>query len=167
MQINSTVKTIAVLTALSFFTTGCATILAPKNSSVVLFDAPKDLVVTENGNNVPLEKVLGDAKVRQGYSSTTTTYYYTSGIKLDRRHAHTLELISGDKKGTLVLKPRVSGGIVFADMMLTWGIGLPIDAITGKWKVLRRHNVDVPAVLNNTRMRSVHKLKKGLRRKLE
>ena len=159
----------AIIIAASFFATGCATICAPKNSSVVLFDSPKDLVVTENGNNVPIEQVLGDAKNHgmSGYAGSYTTYFYTSGIKLDRRHSHTLEFSSAGKKGTLELKPKVHGGYIFLDLFTFGPLGIAIDAATGKWKVLRRHNVDVTAVLNHQEMRSPRQLKKSLRRKLQ
>jgi hypothetical protein len=151
------------------FTSSCATLLAPKNSQVVLYDSPTDLEVTENGSRIRIERVMADAKTRTNYEGTVTktTEYYTNGVKLDRTKKHTLQLKSNDKTVTLELKPRMSGGWLIVDLFTTGPIGIIIDASTKKWKVFKSKNVDVPALLNGTTPRSSKKLKKDLRTSLQ
>jgi hypothetical protein len=154
--------------SLALLTGSCATLLAPKNSQVVLYDAPEDLEVTENGNKVKLESVMADAKTRSNYEGTVskTTAYYTTGIKLDRRKKHQVQLKSRDKTVTLDLKPKMSAGWLIVDLFTTGPIGIAIDAGTKKWKVFKSRNVDVPALFNGSSPRSAKQLKRDLRNQL-
>jgi hypothetical protein len=98
-------------------------------------------------------------------SGDTRTSYSSPVIKLPRKSAQTIELISGSKKGTFETKPKVDGNLVLLNMFT--GIGLIIDIATGNIKKQSPKFIDVPAVLAGkpqSEWRSQSKLKKAIKK---
>lgn len=156
------------LTGIVLLNSGCATMFSHKGYDVILYDAPEDLKVTDNGSPVDVHKVFSHSKTKQSYASTTavTTSYYTSGVTVDKTKKHTLELKSGGKTASIVLKHRVSGIWFVLDLFTTGPIGIIVDASTHKWRKIKNHRIDAPAVINGTKSRSANQLEKDLKKKI-
>jgi hypothetical protein len=163
-----TLKLVACLslTSITLLNTGCATLLGSRTADVVLYDAPEDLKVTDNGTPIETERVFSSAKSKTNYENTVTktTTYYSMGVKLKKKVKHTLELKSAGKSTTLEIKPKMAGGWFVLDLFTTGPIGLIVDGGTKNWKILKPAHIDVPAVLNGTKQRSSKRLKKDLRK---
>jgi hypothetical protein len=154
-------KTILTLFVASSLLSSCATIFASKNAEVILSGATKNLKVYENGTEIPVEKVHSHGQA----AGDAIIYFYSSGIKLDRKKNHHIELVSGDKKAEFDLKSKVSGGYVVLNLITTGPIGIAVDASTKKWKTLKPRYIDVDALLNGTQAKSKRQMKKDIKKK--
>jgi hypothetical protein len=149
--------------------TSCATLFSRKTADVVLYDVPKDLEVKDNSVPVTMVEVFSSAKSRTNYENTVTktTTYYSPGVQLDKKVKHILELSSGGKSALVQVKSKMSGTWFVLNLFTTGPLGLIIDGSTKNWRVLKPRHIDVPALLNGTKQRSAHRLKKDLRKQFK
>lgn len=142
----------------------CGTIFASKRTQIVLVNPPKDLKVSENGVDLEIEQVVASVKS----TPNTSTTYFASGVYVKRKEKnHTLVLESAGKKGKIELKSKVSGGIVFLNIIFNAGLGCFVDAATKKWLIVKDNHLDVPAILDGTQPMSQRKLKRTIKRQAE
>ena len=122
-------------------------------SSVFMMRAPKDLEVSSNGQKLELVRDVFAAKSRSHdngiYKTTTTTSYYATAVKLPHNRKAKIELYSPslNQRATVDLRPRANRNIIWADILLTWTMGLWIDIPTGGLKFLTPRLVDVESAL--------------------
>lgn len=148
----------------------CGTIAGALTSNkrpVFMMEAPRDLQVTHEGKKV---NITSDAFASSSGGSVTTTWY-TSSVRLPYKKTTTIELYSPsqNKKATVELKSKGSGGIIFLDLMFTGGVGVVIDVLTKNHKVLKPKYVDVQRALDGkprNEWRSQGKLKRITKRKI-
>ncbi|MEO6884300.1 MAG: hypothetical protein ABI199_09785 [Bacteroidia bacterium] len=157
------------LTTAILLNSGCATLFGTRTNNVVLYDAPADLTVTDNGVPVQTERVFSHGKEKSHYASQYSTIYsyYTTGLKLDKKIKHKLELTSAGKTGTIVLKSKVKGIFIVLDIFSTGPIGLFIDGFSKNWKALKPRRIDTPAIINGTKSRRAKRLEKDLEKSLK
>ncbi len=155
-------KRLLLLLATPVLMSSCATLFSGSTTPAVLIDPPSDLVVTENGVRLPIEKVKAHVK---GNLDESTTTYYTSGVLLNKKvKRHTLTLTSGGKSQTIVVKLRASINWIILDTFIGGPIAYAVDGITKKWRIAGNKFIDAPAVVNNTKHRRQGQLKRALKR---
>ena len=158
-------KLISLVIIASMVLSSCASILSSKKTEVVLVNPPEDLKVTENGESLAIQQVQAQAKAK---GTDVTVIYYASGVYVSKKvKNHILVLESAGKKGQIELKSKVSGGVVFLDIIFTGGLGCFVDGATKKWRKIKSNHVDVKAVLDGTTPRSQRALRKSIRRQAE
>jgi hypothetical protein len=140
----------------------CATMFSGKTTPAVLINAPADLKVTEDGTNLPIERVTAHVK---GNLDESVTTYFAAGVELNKKVKwHTLTLTSGGVSKTVKVKLRAGGKYIILDTFAAGPIGWTTDALTKKWRVASNKYIDVPAVLNDTKAQSQMKLKRIMKR---
>ena len=159
MKIKKLIKTTLVIFACVTFQS-CATLFTGKTTEVILVNCPNNLKVFENGAELPIEQVQSQSKAR---GTQVVDLYYAAGVKVNKKSKHhTLTFESDGKKAEVKRNTKVSGGILFLDILFFWGV--PIDAITKKWRIIRNRHVDVGAALNGTDPMNQRQLKKLVRK---
>lgn len=157
-----------VLASTILLNTGCATMFSGNMTEVVLVNPPNDLKVYEDGKELKIEEITASTKQKglAGYEGSSVTTYYTSGVLVSKKTKHhKLTLESQGKKGDVNLRTKVKGGVAFLDIITL--IGVPIDAITKKWRVIKNNHVDVPAIISGTKPQRQKQLKKIIRKQAE
>ena len=155
-------KRLLLVIAAPLVMSSCATLFSGSTTPAVLIDAPSDLVVTEDGVRLPIEKVQAHVK---GNIDQSTTTYYTSGVMLNKKvKKHTLTLSSGGKSQTIVVTLRAGINWIILDTFIGGPIAYAIDGITKKWRIAGNKFIDAPAVVNNTKHRRQGQLKRALKR---
>ena len=153
----------ATLVVVAFITLqSCATLFTGKTTEVILVNCPKDLKVSENGVELPIEQVQSHAKAR---GTQITDIYYAAGVMVNKKQKHhTLTFESNGKKAEVKKHTKVSGGLLFLDIIFFPIPAIPIDAVTKKWRIIRNRHIDVTAVINGTEQLNQRKLKKLVRK---
>ncbi|MBI1305552.1 MAG: hypothetical protein GC181_02930 [Bacteroidetes bacterium] len=159
--INYALSAIA-LSTLVFFGSGCATILAPKTTPLVLVDAPSDLVVTDsNGNVLEIESVLSSVSGRTDGSVS----FYGAGVNLNKKpKTQTVTLTSNGVSQEVKVMMGADGKWIIIDLFVGGPIAWVIDGTTGKWRKVKNKYVDVPAVMSGAKSRGQGKLKRTVKR---
>lgn len=158
-KIKNLIHSATLLTVCVTFSS-CATLFTGKTTEVILVNCPNNLKVYENGVELPIEQVQSHVKAR---GTEVTDIYYAAGVMVNKKpKQHTLTFESDGKKAEVKRRTKVSGGILFLDILFFWGV--PIDAITKKWRVIRNRHVDVSAALNGTDPMNQRQLKKLVRK---
>lgn len=156
------IKVSALTFVAGLFFSSCATLFSGNTTPVVLVDRPSGLKMSENGQNLQIQKVT--AKV-SGNADGGTTTYFASGVELDKKEKfHTLMLESNGKSGSVEIKLGAGGNWIVLNMFTGGIIGWGVDASTKKWRVAKNRFIDVPAVLDGTTPRSQGKLKRTIKR---
>jgi hypothetical protein len=168
MKIRNLTAIAAACYSLMLFNS-CGTIsngMSHGKSPVFMIAAPKDLEVTSAGKKLDIESEVFAASSNIG--GTVTTTYYTAAVKLPHNRKASLDLYSPsmNKKATVAVRPKVSGTLIFLDIIF-FGVGLPIDIITGNLTVLKPRLVDAENLLNGKPSRSQGKLKRMTKRKIK
>lgn len=155
-------KKLFLLFAAPLLLSNCATLFSGSTTPAVLIDPPSDLVVTEDGTRLPIEKVQAHVK---GDIDQSTTTYYTSGVMLNKKiKKHTLTLSSGGKSQTVVVTLRAGINWIILDTFIGGPIAYVIDGVTKKWRIAGNKFIDAPAVVNNIKQRRQGQLKRVLKR---
>lgn len=144
---------------------GCGTILA-KRTEIKLYNYTDNVKLKVDGKVEQPEQVLLASKEFIGNAGSIN--YYGAGVTMDRKHARTLVLDKNGKTVEIKMKPKVWGFVVVADMLFLCGgpLGLALDAATGNWKHLKPTYVDVTYALGESKHKSLGKLKRQYKRKL-
>jgi hypothetical protein len=161
--------TIAALSGSLASLNSCGTIsyaMKKGKAPVFMIDGPSDLQVTSGGKPVEMSSEVFAASSNIG--GTVTTSYYTKAAMMPHKRKATLDLYSPsmNKHASITVKPKVSGKLIFLDIILG-GVGLPIDLATGNATVLKKRLVDVKSTLEGSPSRSQGKLKRMTKRKIK
>ncbi|MBI2427544.1 MAG: hypothetical protein HYV29_01860 [Ignavibacteriales bacterium] len=144
------------VTAYAMVSTGCATIMKGSEGNVLLRNAPGDLQVLNGNESLSISRMEDTEAYGFGESfkdemNSTSTTYYAYGITLpNTSESYTLTLKSGDKSGTVVLKPNMAMRWFWLDLFIG---GWLVDGITGNWNELapdegELKQIDVSKYLN-------------------
>ncbi len=131
-----------------------------------IVNSPQNVVVKQNGEVLDISSESFAAT--QGYGQSTT--YYTSAIKLPYKKPVTLEITSGNRTGTIDLKPKGTRYIFWLDLITFPIVGHIIDGVTDNNKSLQPRYIDVESVLNHIPQKdwpSQKKLKRLEKRKIK
>ena len=133
---------------------------------VYVVNAPKDLVVTQDGieQDISLEVFAS----QEGYGVSTT--FYTSAVKLPYKKDLTLKLSSGGKSNTIDLESKRWKSIFWCNLFTFPIVGHIIDFSSRNNKVLKPRYIDVTSLLNNVPIKdwpSKKKLKKMEKKKIK
>lgn len=162
IQFLHSVKMFSVVLIGSITLTSCASMLAGKTTPAVLVDCPADLVVTSNGNKLPVVQVKSSVS---GNADNSTTTYYASGVELDKKiKRHVLTLESGGKTKTVEVKLGAGGNWIVLDLFVGGPIAWIIDGVTKKWRVAKNKYIDVSAIMDGKDPRGQGKLKRTIKR---
>ncbi|MGZ3919567.1 MAG: hypothetical protein ACXVNM_12645 [Bacteroidia bacterium] len=157
------IRLIALIAVCASFAS-CATLFTKKTTQVVLVNPPADLKVYEDGKELQTQQVMSHTKSKGIGDGQTITTYYATGVYVSKKQKHhKLTLSSQGKSGDINMRTKVSGGIVFLDIIFTGGLGAVIDGITKKWRVIKHPHVDVPAVIAGTQPKSQRQLRKTIK----
>jgi hypothetical protein len=167
MKTTNILKCLALATALGGFSS-CATLFTKKTTQIVFVNPPADLKVYEDGKELQTEQVQSHVKSKGIGDGQTITTYYARGVYVSKKQKHhKLTLSSGGKSADVEKRTKVSGGIVFLDVIFTGPIGLIIDGASKKWRVMKDPHIDVPAVLAGAQPKSQRLLRKTIKRQAE
>lgn len=114
-----------------------------------IVNAPKDVVLKLNGQELPIEKELFASSSNIG--ATATRNFYTAAVNIPYKKPITLEISSpsSGKTATINLKPKRQSAIFWGNLIFFPLVGHIIDGVTNNNKVLTPRYIDVSSVLNN------------------
>jgi hypothetical protein len=117
---------------------------------VFMMDAPSDLEVKVNGEQVELKKQYFSSNQSSGSGVNVTTNYFTSAARISHKKTADFELYSPslNKTAKFTLKPKSSGLFFWANMFTFPVGGHIIDAVTKGNKLMKPRYVDVSAALD-------------------
>jgi len=131
-----------------------------------IVNSPKDVTITKDGKE--LDVALELFAVTEGYGQSLN--FYTSAIKLPYKEAATLEITSGNRTGTVDLKPKGNRAIFWGNLIFAPIVGHIIDGVTHNNKSLQPRYIDVESVLNHVPLKdwpNQKKLKRIEKRKIK
>lgn len=131
-----------------------------------IVNSPKDVTITKDGKE--LDVALELFAVTEGYGQSLN--FYTSAIKLPYKNAATLQITSGNRTGTVDLKPKGNRAIFWVNLIFAPIVGHIIDGVTKNNKSLQPRYIDVESVLNHVPLKdwpSQKKLKRIEKRKIK
>ena len=158
-----------VITVIAAF---CAVLLLNSCGSVLhhrqgikLFNYSGDVVLKVDGIVTKAEQVYMASKGAVGGPQAA---FYGAGIKVDRRHSHTLTIEKAGKKIEVPLKSKVWVGSILLNLGFGGGpIGIAIDASTGYIKHLKPKYIDVTYKLGESKKKGHGKLKRQFKKKFK
>jgi len=167
MKSKNTKSTLPILACLMLLLlSSCATMKTGKMTQLSLIDCPSDMKVYEDGKELEVKQVIADAvttDVNKQTGNANVINYYAPGFELDKKKKiHKLTFESGGVKREFEIKLKPSNTYIFLDLLLTLGIGIPIDAATKRWRVAKNDHIDVPALMANKSWRSQKQLYRDL-----
>ena len=148
------------------FLTGCGTVISLKKP-IFLVDAPADLTVEKDGEQLNIANYTFGSSSDVHGAFHDVTAYQTTGVKCKLKKSLTLDLKSGDKKGSVDIARKPAIGGLILEGIFTFGIGTIVDLITGGGYKPDPQFVDVPAVLNNKDPRTKKEMKKALYERIQ
>ncbi|MDY0344490.1 MAG: hypothetical protein RBR28_13015 [Lentimicrobium sp.] len=131
-----------------------------------IVNSPQDVSITQNGEALDISSELFAST---GFDGTTIDYY-TAAIKLPYKKPLTLEFKSGNRTGTIDLKPKGTRYVFWGNLIFFPIVGHIIDAVTHNSKSLQPRYIDVESVLNHVPQKewaSQKKLKRLEKRKIK
>lgn len=131
-----------------------------------IVNSPQDVSIKQNGEALDITSELFAST---GFNGTTIDYY-TAAIKLPYKKPLTLEFKSGNRTGTVDLKPKGNRGIFWLNLIFAPIVGHIIDGVTHNNKSLQPRYIDVESVLNHVPLKdwpNQKKLKRIEKRKIK
>lgn len=131
-----------------------------------IVNSPQNVVVKQNGEALDISSELFAST---GFNGTTIDYY-TAAIKLPYKKPVTLEFKSGNRTGTIDMKPKGTRYIFWLNLITFPIVGHIIDGVTDNNKSLQPRYIDVESVLNHIPQKdwpSQKKLKRLEKRKIK
>ena len=131
-----------------------------------IVNSPKDVTIKQDGK--PLD-ITSELFASTGFNGTSIDYY-TAAIKLPYKKPITLEINSGNRTGTIDLKPKGTRYIFWLNLITFPIVGHIIDAVTHNNKSLQPRYIDVESVLNHVPQKewpSQKKLKRIEKKKIK
>ncbi len=171
-----TIKNLIVI-AILFSMTSCATILSANKKIYAIVDPPSDLKVKNlsTGENLDVIDCVVLSESNNAYpgkfnSSTTFYNYQGKGVKMKVKKNTQLEFTSNGVSKTIEVTGK--GNIktfwaIWADIVLTAGVGLIVDLSTGKLKYPYPEYIDVSSLFSNKPQRTKKELKAHIRTTLK
>ncbi|HEX9657941.1 MAG TPA: hypothetical protein VGB89_13620 [Bacteroidota bacterium] len=120
---------------ISLFLQGCATVFKGYYDTVDLRNAPDDLrITTAGGLEVPISRISKTYSVNNRRGDFTGRVIDTTYVRISLRsnEDHILVLSSGGKEKRVQTFRKIGGGWIILNV-LSGGVPLVIDAITGNW----------------------------------
>lgn len=149
---NTLTKLIA-LTASVALLSSCGTItnsISGGKRPVWLMQAPSDIQVKVNGEDVDVKKEYLASNQSSGGAVSVTTNYFTKGVRIPFKKNAVMELYSPsqNKSAKFTLKSKGSGLIFWGNLFFFPVVGHVIDATTKNNHLLKPRYIDVEYALD-------------------
>ncbi len=138
--------------------------VAHHKQGIKLFNYSSDVTLKVDGVVTKAEQVYIASQGTVGGPQAT---FYGAGVKVDRKHSHTLTIQKNGKSVDIPLKSKVWVGSIFLNLGFGGGpIGIAIDASTGYIKNLKPKYIDVTYRLGESKKKGKGQLKRQFKRKV-